>query len=192
MPARPAPAPDPAERAKLDPQAAYEQIAAGLRLAILNGMLAAGAALPPVVQLAREHGVAVGTAHRALALLKEWGLVDGSRGRRATVLPASPPATPASRLASTDVAAILTEPSSTEETIMARQYLLDLEIRRKGQVVAKLTAEADPKNPRELRQLLLDAVKRDGRNELQIGEYQMDVRYAGKTPLITTFVATTR
>jgi hypothetical protein len=75
---------------------------------------------------------------------------------------------------------------------MARQYLLDLEIRRKGQVVAKLTAEADPKNPRELRQLLLDAVKRDGRNELQIGEYQMDVRYAGKTPLITTFVATTR
>ena len=188
MPARPAPPPDPADRAKLDPQASYEHIAATLRLAILDGTLPTGSVLPPVVQLAHEHGVAVGTAHRALALLKDWGLVEASRGRRATVLAAPS----ANQLTPRDNTGILSATSSTEETSMARQYLLDLEVRRKGQVVAKLTAEADPKNARELRELLLDTVKRDGHNELQIGEYEMDVRYAGKTPLITTFVAAAR
>jgi len=192
MPARPAPPPDPAERAKLDPQAPYEHIAATLRQAILDGTLPAGSVLPPVVQLAKEYGVAVGTAHRALTLLKDWGLVDASRGRRATILPIEPTATPPDQPTLAEPSGILAETNSTAEGSTMARHLLDLEVRRKGQVVAKLTAEADPKDARDLRQLLLDAVKRDGRTEPQIGEYEMDVRYAGKAPLITTFVATTR
>jgi integrase len=187
MPARPAPPPEGAERAKLDPRRPYERIAAALRLAILDGSLPGGSTLQPVVQLAREHGVAEGTALRALALLKDWGLVDVSRGRRATVLATRaderPPAPPAG---------ILSVTSPTEETTMGRRYLIDLEIRRKGRPVAKLTAEADPKEARDLRRLLVDAIKRDGRDEAQIGDYEMDVRYSGKIPLITTFVATAR
>lgn len=66
--------------------------------------------------------------------------------------------------------------------------LLDLEVRRKGLVVSKLTAEADPTNGAKLRQLLLDAVRRDGRNELDIGQYEMNVRKAGEKPLLMTFV----
>ncbi|MGH3503782.1 MAG: hypothetical protein ACRDQA_23240 [Nocardioidaceae bacterium] len=70
--------------------------------------------------------------------------------------------------------------------------LLDLEVRRKGNVTAKATAEADPKDPDELRQLLLDAINRDGRDESQIGDYEMDVRYAGERGVLMTFVASAR
>lgn len=57
---------------ELDPQSSYEQTTAILRLAILDGTLPAGSILPPVVQLAQEHGVAVGTAHRTRTLRKDW------------------------------------------------------------------------------------------------------------------------
>lgn len=53
-------------------------------------------------------------------------------------------------------------------------------------MVSKFSAEADPKKtPRELRQLLLDAVRREWR----IAEYEMDVRYFGDNSLVTTFLA---
>lgn len=47
---------------------------------------AEGTTLPPVVEIARRHGVAAGTAHRAIVLLTTCGLIDVSRrGRRAVV-----------------------------------------------------------------------------------------------------------
>lgn len=58
--------------------------------------------------------------------------------------------------------------------------------------MSKFSAEADPKSPHELRQLLLDAVRRDGRDESQIAECEMDIRYFGDRSLMTTFVASTR
>lgn len=75
-----APRPQPTKR---KPRGPYEEIAAKLRSAIECGELKPGDPLPTVIELANEHGVAVGTAHRALALLKAEGRVDVRRGRRA-------------------------------------------------------------------------------------------------------------
>jgi integrase len=41
--------------------------------------------MPTVAELAMAHMVAVGTAHRAMALLKAEHLIEVTRGRRATV-----------------------------------------------------------------------------------------------------------
>lgn len=85
MPGRPAPPLTATERAKEDPQSPYEKIAAELRASILAGDLGNGDELPTVKQLAQTHGVAAGTAHRAITLLDVWGLIDVTRGRRAKV-----------------------------------------------------------------------------------------------------------
>ncbi|MGQ0776442.1 MAG: tyrosine-type recombinase/integrase [Pseudonocardiales bacterium] len=85
MPSRPVPL-DAAERAKIDPQNPYEKIAAELRHRILAGDLVEGDFAPTEKQLAVEHHVSPGTAHRAMELLKTWGLINSSRGRRATVV----------------------------------------------------------------------------------------------------------
>lgn len=70
---------------------------------------------------------------------------------------------------------------------------LDLTVSRKGDVVAELRAEADPKDMDELRTLLVDAVRRDGRDEDQVADYEMQVRFThDPSHLVTTFVATNR
>lgn len=74
------------ERAKTQPHASYERIAASYRADILEGHLAAGDQIDSVKDIAARHGVAVGTAHRAIALLNEWGLIKVARGSRATVI----------------------------------------------------------------------------------------------------------
>lgn len=79
MPSRPQ---GPTARSALNP---YETIAAHLRAEIESGRLGAGARLPTVAELAETHNVAVGTAHRVLALLHAEGLIAVARGRRATV-----------------------------------------------------------------------------------------------------------
>jgi DNA-binding GntR family transcriptional regulator len=67
------------------PLALYEVIAADLREQIENGQFEVGSPLPTVAELAAKDDVAAGTVNRAVALLRESGLVDVSRGRRATV-----------------------------------------------------------------------------------------------------------
>lgn len=64
----------------------YQRIAADLRSAITCGALRVGHLLPPVAELASRYGVSVGTAHRAVAELKDAGLVKVSRGKRAVVM----------------------------------------------------------------------------------------------------------
>jgi len=61
------------KRAGGDPP--YLQIVAELRRRIAAGELAAGAALPPVRQIARDFGVALATATKAVATLSHHGLV---------------------------------------------------------------------------------------------------------------------
>ena len=63
----------------------YQRIAADLRAAIACGALRFGDHLPTVKELADRYGVAIGTAHRAIAELHKSGLVSVSRGRRASV-----------------------------------------------------------------------------------------------------------
>jgi integrase len=67
------------------PRGPYEKIAASLRDDIQAGRLKPGDQLPTVAELAVAHMVAVGTAHRAMALLKDEHLIEVTRGRRATV-----------------------------------------------------------------------------------------------------------
>ena len=64
LPERPAPLPDPVERAQTDPRSPYERIAAELRAKILDGALPAGEPLPTGKELAKAHGVSPPTAHR--------------------------------------------------------------------------------------------------------------------------------
>ncbi|WP_367131505.1 tyrosine-type recombinase/integrase [Saccharothrix sp. HUAS TT1] len=64
----------------------YRQIAADLRGAIACGALRPGDSLPTVHELTARYGVSAGTANRAVAELKEQGLVHASRGKRAVVL----------------------------------------------------------------------------------------------------------
>jgi integrase len=68
-----------------EPNSPYQQIAADLRAAIRCGALRPGDHPPTVKELSERYGVSVGTAHRALALLSEAGLIDAKRGRRAVV-----------------------------------------------------------------------------------------------------------
>lgn len=69
---------------------------------------------------------------------------------------------------------------------------LDLVVRHRGREVASLRADADPHDPRELRELLVHAVEREGRTERDLGDYEMEIRYAGDRQLLTTFVAAGR
>lgn len=73
---------------------------------------------------------------------------------------------------------------------MGKKRNLALTVLRKGNRVAELTVDADPDDLDELRKILLDAVKRDGRYERHIGEYEMQVRLQKDPRLLTTFVAT--
>jgi integrase/DNA-binding transcriptional regulator YhcF (GntR family) len=78
------------ERVLAEPRAPYEKIAVELRSAILGGRSTAGELLPAIKQLAETYQVATGTAHRALSLLADWGLVGVSRGQRAIVRLSAP------------------------------------------------------------------------------------------------------
>src|SRR5262249_37939809 len=71
--------------AAADPDNPYQRIAADLRGAITCGALQPGSQLPTVVELAERYHVSSGTAQRAVAELKDAGLVTVSRGRRAVV-----------------------------------------------------------------------------------------------------------
>ncbi|WP_163568590.1 hypothetical protein [Fodinicola feengrottensis] len=72
---------------------------------------------------------------------------------------------------------------------MSREAL-DLVIRHNGWKFQERTVSADPNDSDDLRQVLLDAIKRDGWDERRIDEFEMDVRYANDRRLVTTFAVT--
>jgi integrase len=67
------------------PAGPYQRIARDLEGAVAAGLLTSGDRLPTIKDLAARYGVAVATAHRAIAKLQTMGLIDVSRGRRAVV-----------------------------------------------------------------------------------------------------------
>ena len=71
-----------------DTQPPYVRIAAALRLVINTGTLGETSALPGVKQIAARYDVSVGTAHRALALLREEARIDVVPGRGYCVIAA--------------------------------------------------------------------------------------------------------
>ena len=66
----------------------YQRIARELQEGIAAGRLLPGDRIPAVAKLAAIHGVSIGTAHRALALLSAEGSVKVVPGRGATVVEA--------------------------------------------------------------------------------------------------------
>jgi integrase len=162
------------------PTAPFETLAHELLAAIADGTLPVGGYLPTNEQLAQVHGVSRATVQRAVALLATYGLVEVSKGRRAVVTlpPGSASAPP-----------VIVPMRDESGGASVERKLLDLEVRRRGRVVATVTAEADPKNAADLRQLLVEAIRRDGREESEIADYEMDVRCPGERQLLATFVA---
>jgi integrase len=73
------------EASQRRPRAPYEMVAAGLRERIETGEFPPGAELPPVPDIAAAHSVSVGTAQRAISLLRSEALVTTGPGRRTTV-----------------------------------------------------------------------------------------------------------
>ncbi|MEE6262740.1 TetR/AcrR family transcriptional regulator C-terminal domain-containing protein [Plantactinospora sonchi] len=60
--------------------APYARIAAELRRQIITGAIGAGERVPSTRQIMRDHGVAMATASRVLALLRQEGLVEAVPG----------------------------------------------------------------------------------------------------------------
>jgi DNA-binding GntR family transcriptional regulator len=72
----------------LAPVPRYRQIAEILRRRIEQGELIQNRPIPSEVQLEQEFGVARATARKAVALLREWGLITTVQGLGSYVLPA--------------------------------------------------------------------------------------------------------
>ena len=70
---------------RADPTKVFEQVAAAIRRAILDGEAGPGERLPPAKDLAAELGVNTNTVLRALRVLRDEGLLEFRRGRGVTV-----------------------------------------------------------------------------------------------------------
>src|SRR5579864_6491746 len=70
---------------RAEPTLVFEQVAAEIRRAILDGEARPGERLPPAKDLAAELGVNSNTVLRALRLLRDEGLLEFRRGRGVTV-----------------------------------------------------------------------------------------------------------
>jgi hypothetical protein len=171
----------------IDPRTAYQRIAVSLRDQILDGALLPGLPIPTIKQLAAAHDVSVPTAKRAVDLLSDWRFVQVTPGQRTLVrdLPTDTPdqqSVPIGDNGSADAG----PPAQTA----TRSGPLDLEVRHLGRVFHRLRCVADPDDETTLHSLLLDALRRDGRNPSDIGHYELVVRRAGQREIVTTFVAT--
>ncbi len=138
---------------------------------------------PSVKQLAQEHEVSVSTAQRAVRLLDEWGLVRVATGRATLVQPRAS--------ADPSVETVAEAPDVTVETLAVGQgqQPLDLEVRRLGTTVATLQTNADPADAAVLHRLLVGAMKRDGADLAAVDEYELVVRLASDSVVMTTYVA---
>jgi GntR family transcriptional regulator len=65
----------------------YRQVAAILRRRIASGELAPGSAVPSIVTLTQEYGVARTTARKALGVLRDEGLIEITPGWGSFVKP---------------------------------------------------------------------------------------------------------
>ncbi|NEE01144.1 tyrosine-type recombinase/integrase [Phytoactinopolyspora halotolerans] len=166
------------ERARTEPHAPYERIAADLWAEITAGRFPAGSLLPTVKQLQSTYDVSAGTVQRATRLLQEWGAIDVKRGSRAVVMSSAGKASaPDER--SADRAA---------DAPPAPQPLLDLRLLHLGEEIRRFVADADPSDPDHLTKLMKGAARRHRGSQADLTEYELEVRRSGDDTLITTFV----
>lgn len=209
LPRRPAGDPGVVGPDELFAQNPYELTAMDLRAQILDGTIAAGSALPTTAEVAKQYGIAIGTANRALSLLREWGLIEPRRGVRA-VIRALPQASeegaadesvdvgPEVRSLSEELPVAVLETSVDEIPLaevqptaapMIGTGLIELVLRRRGEDVSKVVTAPVPMDPGALHRLLIDGINRNGGTAAQIGEYELEFRQFGSTDSILTFVA---
>ncbi|OLZ44839.1 tyrosine-type recombinase/integrase [Amycolatopsis keratiniphila] len=182
VPLRPSAPHNPIERAKTDPQAPYEVIAAEIRRQIISGALCDGSPAPTVKSISAKHNASTGTAHRALGLLRTWGLVsDTSRGIRSKVT-----YTTKSDSTTLDIPTQTNAAPRTQEEDVA---LLDLRLLKDGAALFSFSTAADPTNPTHLQRLLKRAAKRQGILPGDFDDLELEVRRAGDPTLLTTFLA---
>ena len=75
-----------------DPRPLYEQIVTQVKMAVVEGRLAAGESLPGVRELAGLLGVNLHTVHKAYQQLRAEGILDLRLGRRARIAARGKPA----------------------------------------------------------------------------------------------------
>jgi DNA-binding transcriptional regulator YhcF (GntR family) len=85
--------PDPLRRA---PRTPYEHVLAELREAIETGEYQVGSLLPSNETIRARYRISTGTVSRAIAALKEAGMIEGPRGKRPRVIATAPQQTGAS------------------------------------------------------------------------------------------------
>lgn len=199
MPARRPDLPSTQDRPKVAPTSPYELIAAKERQRIIVEDVPDGAPAPTVTELAARHGVSVGTAHRALGLLKEWGLVARtSRGVRPVIIRVDSDDDRVGLFEDEELATVTVLPVAHRESNVDRTpesltgsgtRALQLEISRNGVSTGRLVTNADPMDFDELRRLLMEFLRRKGHDESLVGEFEMDVRVLGSDEVLMTFVA---
>ena len=155
-----------------------------LRDQIAAGTYPPGDFLPGQKVFTAEHGVSVGTANRAVNLLAEDGYVELVPGRGFRVM---------DRVIELSVESERLAPPEIEPQVStgaaSSAVLLDITLRHRGEAVAQFSTAADPRDGDDLREVLLDAIRRRGADEAEIAAYEMDLRLAGDDVLIRTFVA---
>ncbi len=184
MPDRPAVL-DATQRALVSPEAVFEQVAWKIRQQVLDGVLVDGGPAPSLKEIVAEHDVSMGTAHRAMGLLRAWGVVTAAQGRgrgqRGTIVRPSeeepPPPQPPPDVSDHDAAE-----SGGPVPLELRVFCL-------GELVRTVTTEADPGDMGQLGRLLKAAARRHGGPDADVADYEVEVRRAGEDQLLTTFVA---
>lgn len=177
MPARPSPLAAVEHAQQRHPRSPYEKIAAELRRSILSSDLVEGDCAPTVKQLAVEHQVSIGTAHRAMELLKSWGFLTSSRGRRAIV--ARPPELRES--ASGECPSDLSVPDAVAETSAPQLWAITVRGPDGHRYPVRHVCE-DVTCPDSFRAHLLAIARiEESRNvESRIGDYELEIREFGK------------
>ena len=188
LPAFPERVDTPQERAKVYPRAPFELIASQIRQEILSGNRQPGEAAPTVNELRQQHDVSAGTAHRALGLLKEWGLIsETQRGRRSKILPVE-----ASESATTPTGRFPAEQPATPRTSGsdgAATTPLKLRLLLFGKQVKEFSTRADPNDDAQLHRLLTATARRHAGGDVDLLDYELEVRHANTDELITTFIS---
>jgi DNA-binding transcriptional regulator YhcF (GntR family) len=170
-------------------QRGYELIAADIRTAILDGTLPDGSELTTVRNLAAQYDTTVYQAHQAMQVVKSWGLLTGGgRGKRLTIVRPVVRERPVEEPAAQHPTAVETDGPISDSAIVAPEAL-DIELFHLSQSVRTYRTQADPNNPDELLDLLLDAVRRTGGSEANVRDYELVVRYAGERGVVATFIA---
>jgi integrase len=188
MPPRPDPRLDPAEAARRTPRWPHERVAAGLYDAWQRGRLAAGSELT-MNDIARDYEVSIGTAHRVITHLNQWGVLRVENGRRSVVraLDSSETAT-ATTSAVTESAAPDPPDQSRPAPAPTSRQLLTLDLIHLGTRIRRVRAQANPDDFDTLQRLMLDAIRRTGADQSQLGDYEMAVHLDDTDKPITTVV----